>query len=1196
MLLKSIDLQGYKTFAGRTTFEFPGAITCIVGPNGSGKSNIADAIRWVLGEQSYRLLRGKKTEDMIFSGSESRSRAGMASVNIIFDNTSGWLPVDYSEVSIARRAYRDGTNEYLLNGQRVRLKDISELLASSGLSERTYTIIGQGLVDAALALRAEERRRLFEEAAGIGLYRTRWEEAQRRLETTYRNLERVEDILAELKPRLRSLERQARRAGRYEQVEKDLRVLLFDYYGYHWFRAQRELNQAREAVRDQEGMYASVQKEQSGLDQKLTTFREEIQKTRARLGSWHRELSQLHNQREAITRDLAVLDERIRSLKTQKQNTHHEYARLEQQRVLQQERLKEAEVNVENLKEELEEARSQGDTAAQDYEKSQVERKMAEKQVDEIRRRLTEHTSRENRLQARFSEREAQNERQRTALEAAEQSSVKADDNLGKAEIRLTAAKEASRKMAEIRQKAASELENHRGEVESAVDSHKKASNQLANLSTELARLNAQLDVLDQAEKALSGYANGTQLLLKFAQDGALKGAEGALSGQLDVPEEYETAIIAALGEYLDAVLLADIATTDNALELLVGAGTKGALLPVDHLTPPTPILSKKSEGIIGVASEIVKASPRLRPAVDLLLGQTLVVRDRESARHALRGAALTTRAVTLKGELFHASGLIAVGQSGESSTISRPRRRRELHGKIQKLDTQHTRLDDQIHALERKMQELNSRELELAQALNQTERQENASLEACNQLTLEVERVSQQATWQRQRCDQLEGEIQTGVLETQEISKTLVQIKEEISDDRIHLKEAQSALTNLSLQEQQSQVNYWKTQVAVKEQALANGKVQQEERLTSLSDINHTQVELEGRLTTFDGQINEMDLEEKALRTQESKVIQEIDSLRILIDPAEVELDRLEREQDDLQKTEAKSRQELSKVDHRFSQAQLTLTRKQELLDNMHERIEDDLGLVSLEYDDEISGPTPLPFAEMVAQLPRKKELPEGLDEDIKRLRAQLRRMGSINPEAQAEFKEVSERYLFLTSQIEDLHKAEVDIREIIAELDTLMKKEFHKTFDLVAKEFREIFIRLFGGGAARLLLTDPDDLAETGIEIEARLPGRRSQGLSLLSGGERSLTATALVFSLLKVSPTPFCVLDEVDAMLDEANVGRFRDLLRDLAENTQFIVITHNRNTVQAADVIYGVTMGRDSASQMISLKLDEVPDIV
>jgi chromosome segregation protein len=352
----------------------------------------------------------------------------------------------------------------------------------------------------------------------------------------------------------------------------------------------------------------------------------------------------------------------------------------------------------------------------------------------------------------------------------------------------------------------------------------------------------------------------------------------------------------------------------------------------------------------------------------------------------------------------------------------------------------------------------------------------------------------------------------------------------------------------------------------------------------------------MQGRKASFVQALTDLEKRMEELRSSEADLVSQVEKLQVLIDPAEAELGQVEQARDGMRQAEGKARQALSMAERRNSQAQVALNRKQERLDTLKGRIEDDFGLVEFEYASDVSGPTPLPLGDMVEQLPMVSELPEGLDETIKRQRAQLRRMGAINPEAQAEYKEVKERFEFMTNQVQDLHQAEADIKEVIAELDILMEREFRRTFEAVAAEFRQIFTRLFGGGTARLVLTDPDDLTETGIDIEARLPGRRTQGLSLLSGGERSLTATALVFSLLKVSPTPFCVLDEVDAMLDEANVGRFRDLLRELSENTQFIVITHNRNTVQAADVIYGITMGRDSASQMISLKLDEVGDVV
>jgi chromosome segregation protein len=362
------------------------------------------------------------------------------------------------------------------------------------------------------------------------------------------------------------------------------------------------------------------------------------------------------------------------------------------------------------------------------------------------------------------------------------------------------------------------------------------------------------------------------------------------------------------------------------------------------------------------------------------------------------------------------------------------------------------------------------------------------------------------------------------------------------------------------------------------------------------LEDEQQKRQFLQTRLISFGRALTELHTRIEELKTNETDVVEQIAKLQALIDPTETQLEQVEVARDGMREAESKARQALSLAERRNSQAQVRLNRKQERLDTLRLRIEDDFGLVEFEYADDVSGPTPLPLGEMVEHLPMVAELPEGLDETIRRQRAQLRRMGAINPEAQAEYQEVKERFEFMTNQVDDLHRAEADIKDVIAELDLLMEREFRRTFEAVAAEFRQIFTRLFGGGSARLVLTDPDDLTETGIDIEARLPGRRTQGLSLLSGGERSLTATALVFSLLKVSPTPFCVLDEVDAMLDEANVGRFRDLLRELSENTQFIVITHNRNTVQAADVIYGVTMGRDTASQVISLKLDEVGEVV
>ena len=428
------------------------------------------------------------------------------------------------------------------------------------------------------------------------------------------------------------------------------------------------------------------------------------------------------------------------------------------------------------------------------------------------------------------------------------------------------------------------------------------------------------------------------------------------------------------------------------------------------------------------------------------------------------------------------------------------------------------------------------------------------------------------------------------------QLNNDLIELQEKIALSRGELKDALAESHEVSTDEQRTRVNYWNTQVALTEASLKNASERLRDFISATANSESTRKELLAKTEELSGGMRDLAVERIDWKRQEEEISQKMSELTELISPAEEELKLAEEKLNSFEKEESKARQVSNTSYRTYSQAQLTLARNEEKLERLREQIEDDLGLVSLEYDEAVSGPKPLPLEGLVESLPKMRMLPEDMERTIRRQRAQVKRMGAINPEAPQEYEEVNKRFSFLTEQIQDLRKAERDVRQVIAELEEIMQQEFQKTFDKVAMEFKEIFTRLFGGGSAQLVLTDPGDLTETGIDIIARLPGRRLQGLSLLSGGERSLTATALVFSLLKVSPTPFCVLDEVDAMLDESNISRFRELLKELADDTQFILITHNRNTVQVADVIYGVTMGRDSVSQSISLKLDEVAQVV
>jgi len=1193
--LKSLELQGYKTFASKTTFEFAGGITAIVGPNGSGKSNIADSLRWVLGEQSYALLRGKKTEDMIFNGSEHRPRASMASAHIVFDNTTGWLPVDFTEVGMTRRAYRDGHNEYLLNDQHVRLRDLNELLAASGLSERTYTILGQGLVDASLALKADERRRLFEEAAGVGLYRVRREDALKRLENTARNLERVLDILSELEPRLRSLERQAKRAIEYTRAQTDLKVILREWYGYHWHHAQKELTDAREVVKVQDARVREARDIHAKTQAEYNTFRERLSGLRAQLNAWHRQSAELHNQREETSRGLAVLEERQRSLLSAQSSVVADKNRTSDEEQIARERLAEAEQEVARLQTEYEEAQKQFTVAQQALQTQQAERTSVEEQLRSARAEIEKWNAQRAESQAKLDELKSRLENLQSRLENANKAIESAEVNAYRAEEKHAQASQAREEAESRLREAEARLREKRQQVERLENERRSKAEERAQQLAQHSRLKAQLEVLEQAEHSLAGYAEGARFLLDAARQLRLKGARGALSASLDVPAELEVAVAAALGDTLDAILL-NADEIDEALQLLESdeAG-RAALLPLENHSRPL-ITNPTDENSLGVASELIHAPEELRAAVHLVLGQTLIVRDRTTARRLLKELPTHARVVTLRGEVFRGDGLIIAGKSASASgsALSRPRQKRELTESLAGLNAQIESLNREVDSLSAQIADA-QRELMQADA---SARERRVSLDGAQanerQAGLESESARRQLEWQKSQHGQLKAEAD----EAASLRQNLIQARSEFESQSLKVQEDVQFLSEelkaMDLAESQNQASYWSTRVAVVERAVADAGSKKEEREKEVARFDIRRFELTTRLQEAETSLSGLDNEKSSLRERETQLHRQIEELRVYIDPAEKDLESAEQEESRLQEAEANAQRSLATAERLAGQVQLEQLRKQEGLDNLRQKITDDFGLVMFDYAEDVAGPVPLPLEGMVEELPVVTEVSPDLEAQLAQQRTRLRRMGPINPEAKQEFDQESERYAFMRTQVDDLQKAEEDLKHVIAELDELTQREFSKTFDAVDKQFRAMFTRLFGGGSARLSLTDPDNLVETGIEIEARLPGRREQGLALLSGGERSLTAVALVFALLKVSPTPVCVMDEVDAMLDEANVGRFRDLLQELSRDTQFIIITHNRNTVQAADVIYGITMGRDSASQVISLRLDQVTD--
>ncbi len=1188
--LKSLELQGYKTFASKTPFVFAPTITAIVGPNGSGKSNIADSIRWVLGEQSYSLLRGKRTEDMIFSGSETRPRASMASATITFDNSDGWLPIDFTEVTVSRRAYRDGQNEYILNGQRVRLRDVQELLATCGLAQRTYNIVGQGLVDSALSLKAEERRRLFEEAAGIGLYRSRREEALRRLDATRRNLERVRDILAELRPRLRSLERQAKRAEAYTQVREDLQEALQVYYGYHWYHLLEKVRSSREEVESRSLLRDKLQEKQAAAEEQLTTTRKRIDDLRSQLHALSQQVTSLYGEREVRGKQLAVAQERLRWLGEQESLMRSEITSLENVRSGIIKKLAEVRQEDETIRQEL----TSAEAARQElFETGGIEttnRESLLERAGQARKSLEAVVAEEAAGLTKVAQLQ-----ERLGTLGSKQAEYELEVNKAQADVANAHDEEHSARMTyekAVRERLDAENKEKtlRGRLSQLVETHNRHSSQLSELNAKRAGFAAQLELLgEQAD----GIERIVEQLTKAIQDGRLKGWVGRLEENLGVPPQYRTAVTAALGDFSRGLAFRSFESMLGALEFLDGNedGEGVAFLP---LSSPrhTPSLNPPSDpDCLGIASQLVHSSNNYRSAVDLLLGRTLVVTDRAAAKRLLPGVPIDARLVTLNGDLYYPTGqvLIRRGSRGDTSREARVLVERSLEKVIEAI--KRAKLDEkqrveEIAGIKTELDEV----LRFLPTVRLSEQDGRLNLEQANLRVVAAEEHQAQVGERKREVEEEYRRLEAELIEQEGRTKSITSKKTQLDS------ELQQAIAMVERVEPDVEMARLDARLEVARRAVdeVDSRITDlEERLGSLNnDLKSWTDRLEANQAEQTQLRDEVRDGELAMRSIEDQVT----GLSERMEPIEAELEGSVASLSAIEEEESKARESFQLSEREHSHLQVELARREEELISLRRRIEDDFGLVTFNDYPDTPDQEPLPFEGLVKELKRVPEMPLELETQVNQLRAQLRRMGAVNPEAQREYNEVSERSEFLTTQMDDLRQAEKQIQNVIAELDLLMEREFIRTFDAVADAFGAAFTRLFGGGSAHLVLTDPEDLTQTGIDIEARLPGRRSQGLAVLSGGERSLTACALIFALLQVSPPPFCVMDEVDAMLDDANVIRYIQMLRELSEKTQFIIITHNRLSVQAAEVVYGISMGADSASRSISLKLDEVEEMV
>lgn len=1186
MRLKRLQVYGYKSFASRCLFEFGEGITAIVGPNGSGKSNVADAVRWVLGEQSYRLLRAHATEDMIFAGTSNRSRLGMAEVILTFDNSDGWLPIEFSEVTVGRRAYRSGENEYLLNGNRVRYRDLLDLLGPAGLARSSYLVIGQGLVDAALALRPEARRGLFEEAAGISPHLRRREEALNSIAETERNLERVQDILAELRPRAETLRRQAERAEEHLLLRQDLRELQRIWYGYEWQRLRRELAAAEEQLRERHQQVDAQRQYARECQDRIRESQAEEMRLAQAIEEIQAQASQLRGEMEALRREAAVAAERHRlyeqqlaALQSELQGLSSRRAVLDREVALAQQERDDHVAALRALQGELDEARrallaldaeragKTQDLAAQERHLAEVTRALAQTQL-----RLDGLAERQARLRAELDDYAKQ------AVALAQRS-----QGLSSQERLLRQQDLAAQQVLEAAQGQTVTVER---EISAARQALAEAEALASEARAERNRLAMRYESLQRLRQELTGYHPGVRYVLSARPQ--LEGILGTVASLMQVPQEFEAAVESALGARLQHIVTARWQDAEAAIALLKqNRGGWATFLPLDTLRAP-PALSTSGPDVIGVGSRLVRYEERLRPVFELLLGRVLVTPDLAAARRVLAARTGASLLVTLDGETVQPSGTLSGGvRSSNAQLLAQEREWRSLPSRIAEADASLQQRENALEAARDELLALQGRQRELEHEMTASRRQAEAARDAYAAHQREEREAQRERAWLNGRQRAILAEIESLEAQAEALRAEIAEVQpEQLSASQAvrALREELSATDDHPLRRQ---VAALETRLAVAQRTEESQRRLVESHRESLAQLC-AQIESKAiRQAELGASLESLQQISSQHQTRLHELGERVESAQQRLEPARQARSAAERARREAEQRYAESLERLHEVESEANQVALQRDRVQDRLTALMREVESDLGPIDL--PDAYSRQLRLNLGDDVVALPQVSSLPVGLQDEIRHLRARLRRLGDVNPEAPREYEQLLERQTFMQGQVSDLKGAIASLHEIIQELDTVIERDFVRTVQAVDEAFRAYFTRLFGGGTARLLLTAPEDPSTTGVEIIAHPPGKRPQQLSLLSGGERALTAVALLFALLRANPVPFCFLDEVDAALDEANVSRFRDLLTEHARTTQFIVITHNRHTIDAASTLYGISMGEQGVSQTVSLRL-------
>lgn len=1177
MCLKRLDIQGFKSFADRIKLELNPGLTVVVGPNGSGKSNISDAISWCLGEQRASSLRGSRMEDVIFAGSDKRKPVGMAEVTLTLDNANKLFPLPYEEISVSRRLYRSGESEYLINKVPCRLKDIQALFMDTGLGRGAYSLIGQGKVDEILSSRPEERRSVIEEAAGIVKYRHRKEEAERKLTAAQQDLNRISDIIHELADRIEPLSLQAEKARQFNRLQKELHHIELSLFKRDWEDLNAKLREINEQLTE---IQAESDTEKPVVEENLAAARAKLQAIENILAEVKENTLALDTTIDKVKNKLSLVNEQIN-------HADLDARRLEQ--VLAENLQLEQEIAVELAAEREKLAqikRAQAKQRATDnlkLEQLTQEIHFRQEQLDNLNADLIDqlnvianHRSTKNQATDRLEHfNQRLNHLRRMTAEAATR-----ERELG---LVLETARE---KLADLKQRKL-ELTGQKSQIESELKQKQhevtEVQSKLASTKELMVAKHSRLKVLEENLNSHSGFMRPVRELLKIASagGGGLTGICGAVADLIRVPVGLETAIEAALGGALQNLVTETSAQAKEAIHYLKKSNLgRATFLPLDSLRPSPPgeweKRALKLPGVIGLAANLVEVADKYRPVVELLLGRLVVVDSLENAITVARHMQQRLRLVTLTGELFHPGGSLSGGGPvrNAGSMLHTRRERDELAKEVRELHLQVKEYSEKLAASQNIQQELASKLHALQEAVVALDLEIQAA-------DMEVQKTAEDINRSKNRDQENQWEL-TNVL--QEIKNW-----SEVADKAGHeLAAAEEQLNKL-----QDTINITQKELAVARENKAALEQTMHQENVRQAELRQAQLGLEkiiGRLEqelaskrvsqeTSKQALLQLAERKQELSTQQNQLVQELQRLEQVKALAVAELADKQQQRDAAAETVKQLQAQLEELQEQWLQTsqrlhnlELQQTRVQTELDVLMTRLE----------ENGIDNPDQLDIVPAV----NKKQARH----TMAHLKQQIEALGPVNAGAEAEYAEVTERYNFLLNQKKDLEESIRSLEQLISELNRLMGSQFQIAFTAINKNFNEVFQQLFGGGGATMTLTDEDALT-CGIEITARPPGKKNQPLSLLSGGERALTAIALLFAILQYKPSPFCVLDEIEASLDEANVKRFADYLVRASDEVQFIVISHRKGTMERAQSLYGVTMDETGVTRVLSMSLGD-----